>query len=137
MIVVDASVLVNAFTDDGEFGATARAALARDAHWAAPEHLLVEAFSSIRGRWLGGRTDQDRAADAMSAIAAAAIDVVSIRSLLTRMWQLRANVSGYDAAYAALAESFECPLVTADARLAAAPGLRCEVHLARPPAATT
>jgi predicted nucleic acid-binding protein len=132
VIVVDASVLTNAFTDDGPVGAAARAELARDAHWAGPEHLLVEAFSAIRGRWLGQKIGADRAADAVNALAAAAIDVVSVRPLLVRMWELRSNVSGYDAAYLALAESFGCTLLTADARLERVPGLRCGVRLAFP-----
>lgn len=132
MIVVDASVLTNAFTDDGPVGAVARAELARDAHWAGPEHLLVEAFSAVRGRWLGRKISEDRAEDAVTALAAAAIDVVSVRPLLERMWEWRANVSGYDAAYLALAESFGCTLLTADVRLGRVHGLRCEVRLALP-----
>jgi predicted nucleic acid-binding protein len=50
--------------------------------------------------------------------------------LLPRMWELRANLSGYDSAYVAAAESYDCPLLTSDARLARAPGLRCDVRLA-------
>jgi predicted nucleic acid-binding protein len=132
VIVVDASALTNAFTDDGPVGAVARDELARDAHWTGPEHLPVEAFSAIRGRWLGRKIGEDRAADAVTALAAAAMDVVSVRPLLERMWQLRANVSGYDAAYLALAEAFGCTLVTADVRLGHVPGVRCEVRLALP-----
>lgn len=48
------------------------------------------------------------------------------------MWELRGNVSGYDAAYIAAAESRDCSLVTADARLTRIGGLRCEVRLAIP-----
>ena len=133
MIVVDASVLTNAFTDDGPIGSAARAELARDPHWAGPEHLLVESFSAIRGRWLGRKVGEARALDALAAISSAAIDLVSARPLFERMWELRDNVTGYDAAYLALAESFDCPLVTADARLARVPDLRCEVRVALPP----
>ena len=49
VIVIDASVLAGALTDDGRFGQACRAELAKDAHWAAPDHLVVEAFSGIRG----------------------------------------------------------------------------------------
>lgn len=132
MIVVDASVMTNAFTDDGPVGATARTRLAEDTHWAAPEHLLAETFAAIRGRWLGRKLSEERAVDALSAVATAAIDLVGVRPLLSRMWELRANISGYDAAYLALSEAFECALVTADARLGKVPGLRCEVRLAIP-----
>jgi predicted nucleic acid-binding protein len=48
------------------------------------------------------------------------------------MWELRADVSGYDAAYVATAETLDCPLVTSDARLARVTGLRCAVRLAIP-----
>lgn len=132
MIVVDASVLTNAFTDDGAVGARSRAELARDAHWAAPEHLVVEVFSAVRGRWLGQKISEKRAEDALSAMVAITIDLVAAAPLLTRMWELRSNVSGYDAAYLAVAETFGCALVTADARLARVPDLRCEVRLALP-----
>lgn len=132
MIIVDASVLTNAFTDDGPIGDAARAELALDSHWAGPEHLLVESFSAIRARWLGRKIGTARATDALAALGSATIDLVSARPLFDRMWDLRDNVSGYDAAYLALAESFACPLVTTDARLARVPDLRCEVRVALP-----
>jgi predicted nucleic acid-binding protein len=47
--------------------------------------------------------------------------------LLNRVWELRANVTAYDATYVALAEALGCALVTADGRLARASGLRCPV----------
>lgn len=132
MIVVDASALTNAFTDDGPVGTRSRAELARDAHWAAPDHLIVEVYSAVRGRWLGRKISNKRAEDALAAMVTTTIDLVAAAPLLTRMWELRSNVSGYDAAYIAVAETFGCALVTADARLARIPDLRCEVRLALP-----
>ncbi len=132
MIVVDASVLTNALTDDGPIGVRGRDELGRDAHWAAPDHLVVEVFSAIRGRWLGGGISEQRAVDALAATAAASIDLMAVASLMGRMWELRANVTGYDAAYLAVAETMQCPFVTADARLGRIPGLRCEVRIALP-----
>jgi len=52
-----------------------------------------------------------------------------VRDLCKRAWQLRANLSAYDALYAALAERIAAPLLTADARLARAPGMGCSVVL--------
>jgi len=48
-------------------------------------------------------------------------------AVLDRVWELRDNLTAYDAAYVALAEAIDCPLVTADARISRAPGLRCSV----------
>jgi predicted nucleic acid-binding protein len=130
MIVVDASALANALTDDGPAGVRSRAELADDLHWAAPEHLMVEVFSAIRGRYLGLKISRERAADAIDAMASATIDILATAPLLGRMWQLRDNLTGCDAAYVAAAELYECALVTADERLSRAPDLRCEIRLA-------
>ena len=48
-----------------------------------------------------------------------------------RIWALKQNLSAYDAAYVALAEALDAPLLTLDARLAAAPGHQAEIHLIR------
>ncbi len=132
MIIVDASVLAHALTDDGPVGQAGQAELARDVHWAGPEHLVVEVFSAIRGRLLGGKIDKRRAYDAVDALAALTIQLLPTVPLLHRMWQLRDNVSGYDAAYIAAAEAHGCTLVTADARLARTGGLQCRVRLGVP-----
>lgn len=132
MIVIDASVLANAVTDDGPVGARARAVLGRDAHWAGPEHLVVEVFSAVRGLSLADKISDQRADDALTALRTAVIDLVAVTPLLGRMWELRRNVTGYDAAYLAVAETFGCALVSADARLGIVPDLRCEIRLALP-----
>ncbi len=54
------------------------------------------------------------------------------RALWRRAWELRLNLSAYDALYVTLAEELQVPLLTADARLARAPGLRCRVELIEP-----
>jgi predicted nucleic acid-binding protein len=51
--------------------------------------------------------------------------------LLQRIWELRENLSGYDATYVAVAETLETPLLTADARLARAPGPTCPITVVR------
>ncbi|MER7460990.1 type II toxin-antitoxin system VapC family toxin [Micromonospora sp. NPDC126480] len=132
MIVVDASVVADALIDDGPVGAASRAELMRDVQWAAPGHLLVEVVSVISGKTLGGKLAPPRAREAVDALSSLVIDVVEIVPLLDRIWQLRANVSAYDAAYVAAAEWLACPLVTGDARLTKASGIRCEIRLAIP-----
>jgi predicted nucleic acid-binding protein len=52
-----------------------------------------------------------------------------VTHLMGRMWELRHNLSGYDASYVALAESLDVPLTTADRKLAGSPGLRCHVEV--------
>ncbi|THJ66860.1 twitching motility protein PilT [Arthrobacter echini] len=51
--------------------------------------------------------------------------------LLARCWELRQNLTTYDASYVALAEKLEVLLPTADAQLSRAPGTRCEVEVLR------
>ncbi|MEH0928432.1 type II toxin-antitoxin system VapC family toxin [Micromonospora sp. CPCC 205558] len=132
MIVLDASVLADALVDDGPVGDAARAELTADPHWAAPGHLLVEVMSAIRGKVLGGKLGPARAQEAVDTLPSLVIDEVEISGLLDRMWQLRSNVTAYDAAYVAAAESMSCPLVTGDGRLAKASGVRCEIRLLAP-----
>jgi predicted nucleic acid-binding protein len=129
LIVVDASAITQALIYDGHRGASARSELAKDEHWAAPEHWRIEVFSSVRGLLLGGGIGEGRARQAIAALAAISMAPVSINDLLYRMWELRGNLSAYDAAYVATAELHDVPLVTADARLARAGGLRCEVRV--------
>jgi predicted nucleic acid-binding protein len=129
VIVVDASVLADALLDDGPMGAAARTALTSDPHWAAPAHLLVEVVSVIRGKTLGGKLGSTRAKEAVAALSELVIDQVDISQLVDRIWQLRGNLTAYDAAYVAAAETLECPLVTGDGRLAKASGPHCEIRV--------
>ncbi|SIO85652.1 type II toxin-antitoxin system VapC family toxin [Nocardiopsis sp. JB363] len=126
MFVIDASVLVNALVFDGEPGERARAALSDDDAWAAPQHLPMEVFSAVRGLCLGGRITRHRASDALAVLAEdMEIELVDVRRLFPLMWELRDNVSGYDAAYAACALQLDCPVLTSDLRLAKAIDGRC------------
>lgn len=129
MIVVDASVLTAALTEDTAQGKAARERLGRDGHWAAPNHLFVETFQAVRGRLLGNKISLERADDAIAALCGMSFDLVDTRPLLVRMWELRANVSGYDAAYIAVAETHSAPLITADARLARSAMARCTIEV--------
>ena len=81
---------------------------------------------------LGGMITEERTDDALRALKSVMMESVPVKSLLPRMWELRNNVSGYDAAYVAAAEIHRCPLVTANARLTRASGFECEVRLALP-----
>ena len=129
MIVIDASVLANALADGGPDGEAARAALRRDVELAAPDLVDVETVSVWRKRWLAGDLSARRFRTAIGDLADLPIARHPTLPLMNRAYELRSNVTPYDAAYVALAEALHCELVTADARLAAAPGLRCETRL--------
>lgn len=129
MIVIDASVATNLLAYADERGSKARAVLARDTEWVAPEHWKAEVFSALRGLTLGGKLTGEQGARAVGRLPQLGVEQISIDGLLPRMWQLRAAVSGYDAAYVALAELRDLTLVTADARLARAASQHCRLEL--------
>lgn len=128
MIVVDASVLAVALGDDGQDGASARTALA-DQSLTAPELIDLEVLSVWRRQVAGGGMTSKRAKLALSDLIALPVRRISHQLLAQRCWELRHAVTVYDAAYVALAEALGIPLLTADARLSRAPGLRCRVDL--------
>ncbi|MHB1783480.1 MAG: type II toxin-antitoxin system VapC family toxin [Acidimicrobiales bacterium] len=128
MIVVDASVLATALGDDGDDGDRSRERLSHE-RLAAPELVDLEVSSVLRRLLLAGRLPLRRANLAMADLADLALRRVSHRALLQRSWSLRDNLTIYDASYVALAELLGTILVTADARLARAPGLLCEVEV--------
>lgn len=128
MIVVDASVLVLALVDDGPDGDRVRVRL-RDEDLAAPHLVDVEVVSVWRKLAGRGQLGARRAAQAMGDLASLRLERVPHASLLPRCWELREDVTPYDAVYVALAEHLGTRLVTGDARLAAAPGPRCEVEV--------
>jgi predicted nucleic acid-binding protein len=129
VIIVDGSVLTNAFTDDGVLGERARGELGRDHHWAAPEHLVTETFAAIQGRLAGGAIGPERAHDAVRALMQIPLDLLAVQPLLSAMWAARGHATGYDAASIAAAEVHQCVLVTADARLAqVARARKCRVR---------
>lgn len=128
MPVVDASVLVVALADDGPDGDTVRQRL-RGEQLFAPENIDLEVLSVLRRAVGRGSLNQRRAALALDDLMDMPIQRAPHRRLLARCWELRENLTAYDAAYAALAEVMETVLITADERLSKAPGLRCRVEV--------
>lgn len=127
MIVVDASVLAVALGDDGAEGERARLRLS-DEVLAAPELVDLEVVSVWRRQVAAKQMTARRAALAISDLQILPLQRSPHRPLLGRIWELRHGVTPYDAAYVALAEGLDTVLVTADARLARAPGVRCEIE---------
>jgi predicted nucleic acid-binding protein len=131
VLVVDASVLVLALGDDGADGDVARARL-RGEELAAPELLDLEVTSVLRKQRRAGSLDDRRALLALSDLRALPIHRARHLPLLSRCWELRENLTVYDAAYVALAELLQVDLLTADRRLASAAGPRCGIEVLRP-----
>jgi predicted nucleic acid-binding protein len=130
VLVVDASVVATALIDDGDAGDRFRGRL-RGERLTAPELVDLEIASVLRGRLAGGHLDLRRAELALDDLAQLPMERAPHLSLLRRCWELRANLTVYDASYVALAEAIEAPLLTADARLAGAPGPRCDIEVLR------
>lgn len=128
MLVVDASVLAPALADDGPDGDAARARL-RGQSLAAPGLIDLETVSVIRRQSGAGLLDLRRAGLALTDLVELPLRRAAHRPLLARCWELRDNLTVYDAAYVALAEILDIVLLTADARLAKAPGRRCDIEL--------
>lgn len=131
MIVVDASVVANALGDDGADGALAREELRRDPDLAVPDLADIESVSVLRKRWLAGDLTARRFRAAVADLTDMDMTRYPALPFMARAYELRANVTPYDAVYVGLAEALGCRLLTADGRLAKAPGIRCEVNVLR------
>jgi predicted nucleic acid-binding protein len=117
-----------ALLDSGRDGQWATARLA-GAGLFAPTLLPVECANVIRRAELSGAVSADQAAQAHADLLDLAIDLWPYDVLAPRAWELRANLSSYDAAYVALAEVLAIPLVTLDRRILRAPGITCLVSV--------
>jgi predicted nucleic acid-binding protein len=131
VIVVDASVVANALGDDGHDGRVARARLVGD-DLAAPDLVDVETVAVLRKRWLAGDLTDRRFKSAVEDLQSLEVERYPTLPLMTRAFELRANVTAYDAAYVAVAEHLQCTLLTADERLSTAPGVQCQVEVLCP-----
>lgn len=124
MIVADSSAIVDALSGSE---ATARL-LYYEVLWA-PHLVEAEVGQAIRRRWVRGLLTEDRATAAVAQLAELDIALVEHRILIRRAWELRHDVTFTDGLYVALAERLRAPLVTLDARLAGAPGIRATVQV--------
>jgi predicted nucleic acid-binding protein len=122
--VVDASVVVAALVDSGRDGGWAEQFLASGA-LAAPHLLPVEVANVLRRSSAAGDISADVASLAHADLLDLRVDLFPYAMFAERVWELRANLSSYDAWYVAVAESLDAPLATLDVRLAGAPGPIC------------
>ena len=125
MIVVDASGALSAMLNSGP---ARRAMSAEQLH--VPHLIDAEVASGLRSRVAAGQMSQGAGGAALDTWRRLAMTRYPTYAVLDRVWQLRNSLSSYDASYVALAESLDCALLTADARLSRAPGLGCSVMVA-------
>jgi len=128
MLVVDASVLVAALSNRPS-APLVRRRLDEDDDQAAPEIIDVEVFGVIRGHFLRGHVDRSGAESTINRLHDWPGERLTHRPFLSRAWELRHNVRGWDAFYVALAEAFDATLLTTDARLARAKGPQCDIEV--------
>ena len=125
--VLDASVAVTALTAPGS--AAADLLSGDDAAFQVPSIFDAEVLSALRGLVRGGKFDGAAAAELIPDLMVLPVDRWHLSPLLPRMWELRENLTPYDAAYVALAELTGAVLVTGDERITASPGARCDIQL--------
>ena len=125
-VVCDASAVVAVLLDAGPDGRWATDVLT-GVDLAAPSLLSFEAANIIRRHELAALVTSDQAAQAHADLLDLAVEQWPYDLLAHRSWQLRANLTAYDASYVALAEFLGATLVTLDRRIGRAPGVRCEV----------
>ena len=123
-IVVDASTIVAALVDGGTAGTWAEGLLAVEV-LAAPHLMPVEVANVLRRSARGGDISNEVASLAHADLLGLRVELFPYEPLAERTWELRANVTTYDAWYVALAEALGAPLATLDMRLRTVPGLRC------------
>lgn len=125
-LVCDSSVLIAALLGRGSTGVWARDTVDGN-DLSAPDLIRFEVANIIRRHESAAIITTDQATMAHDDMVELPIEEWPYVLLAGRVWELRANLTAYDASYVALAERLMAPLVTLDRRLARAPGIRCEV----------
>lgn len=120
--MVDASAAMSALLNDGP----ARRILASE-RLHAPHFIDPEVANGLRRAVAAGNVTPAAGWTALDTFRRLGMTRYPMFSLLERVWDLRNNLSAYDACYVVLAEQLSCALLTADVRLSRAPGIRCPV----------
>jgi predicted nucleic acid-binding protein len=129
LIVVDASALIEVLLGTRTGARLEPRLLSGGESLHAPHLLDVEVAQVLRRYAAGGELSPERGSEALADLADFPLHRYSHDILLSRIWELRQNVTAYDAAYLALAEALAAPLVTCDARLASAPRHAAKVEV--------
>jgi predicted nucleic acid-binding protein len=126
-LVVDSSAVIAMLLDEGTGGQWAADTM-RGATLAAPSLIAFECANVLRRHESAGLIGHGVAAQAHADLLDLPIEQWPYETVAARAWELRPNLTSYDASYVALAELLGVPLVTLDRRLAGSPGLRCDVR---------
>jgi len=124
MTVVDASVIVAALIAANETGLWAESVLEME-DLVAPHFLPVEVAHSLRAAVRAGVISDERATREHLRLLSLPVALLPYAPVASRVWQLRHNVTPYDAWYVALAEDLDVALATIDGNLVRSPGPRC------------
>jgi predicted nucleic acid-binding protein len=132
LIVLDASAVVDVLLDPGPGAERIRERIESPGESLHVPHLMdLEVLHALHRQALHSILSPRRSSEALEDLA----NILFVRyphtSLVERIWDLRENLTAYDAAYVALAEALDAPLVTMDTRLAQASGTRAAVELYR------
>lgn len=125
-VVVDASLLVAALVDSGKEGKWAESEVT-EGYPAGPELVLAEASNILRRLEQSGEISRLEANIAHGDLLRLDLELFPFAPFADRVWELRHNLTSYDAWYVALAEALDCPLVTLDRKLGQSSGPRCKI----------
>ena len=129
MIVVDASAVLEVLLGTEASGRIEERILSAEETLHAPHLLDLEVAQVLRRYCASGEIGPERGQEAIRDFSDLPITRYPHHLFLARIWQLRDNLTAYDAAYVALAEALDVPLLTCDARLASAAGHSAVIEL--------
>lgn len=129
MIVVDASAVLEVLLRTALAEEVEARLLRPDETLHAPHLLDVEVAQVLRRYTASGALDDRRGREALDDLRAMAITRYPHDVLLERVWELRSNLTAYDAVYVALAEALDATLLTCDRKIATVPGVGVPVDL--------
>jgi predicted nucleic acid-binding protein len=130
VIVIDASAILELLLRKSAAAAIERRLFCGRETLHAPHLLDIEVAHVLRRYALAGEMSAERGREALEDLEDLSLCRYPHHVLLPRVWELRANLTAYDAVYVALAEVLDAPLVTRDRRLAGAAGHRARVEMA-------
>jgi predicted nucleic acid-binding protein len=129
VIVVDASIILEVLLRTKSSQAIEKKIFSRGQTLHAPHLIDIEIAQVLRRYTSAGDITPERGAEAIQDLRDFRISRYSQEILLSRIWQLRTNITAYDAAYIALAEVLDAPLLTRDSKLSRSPGSTAKIEL--------